>query len=129
MTFIVNMFLTTILEKLNDMKIKSKISELLGETINFRDGLGRIRTAKVVGLVEYAGETIYPEKLFILNYIDNIKEKKDIDNLRTLFNTEHYRRLYLNISIEECNGFKSFNFIYRAINELKNENNRQKQPS
>ena len=123
------MFLTTILKKLNNMKIKSKVSELLGETINFRDGLGKIRTAKVVGLVEYAGETIYPEKLFILNYIDNIKEKKDIYNLRTLFNEEHYRRLYLNISIEECNGFKSFNFIYRAINELKNENNRQKQPS
>ena len=40
------------------MKIKSKVSELLGETINFRDGLGKIRTAKVVGLVEYAGETI-----------------------------------------------------------------------
>ena len=40
------------------MKIKSKISELLGETINFRDGLGKIRTAKVVGLVEYAGETL-----------------------------------------------------------------------
>ena len=111
------------------MKIKSKVSELLGETINFRDGLGKIRTAKVVGLVEYAGETLYPEKLFILNYIDNIKEKKDIDNLRTLFNEEHYRRLHLNISIEECNGWKSFNFIYRAINELKNENNRQKQSS
>ena len=129
MTFIVNMFLTTILEKLNDMKIKSKISELLGETVTFKDRLGKIRTAKVVGLVEYAGETIYPDKFFILNYIDNIKEKKDIDNLRTLFNEEHYRRLHLNISIEECNGFKSFNFIYRAINELKNENNRQKQPS
>ena len=123
------MFLTTILEKLNNMKIKSKISELLGETISFKDRPSRIRTAKVVGLVEYAGETIYPEKLFILNYIDNIKEKKDIDCLRTLFNEEHYKRLYLNISIEECNGFKSFSFIYRAINELKNENNRQKQSS
>ena len=123
------MFLITILEKLNNMKIKSKISELIGETISFKDSPSRIRTAKVVGLVEYAGETIYPDKFFILNYIDNIKEKKDIDNLRTLFNEEHYRRLYLNISIEECNGFKSFNFIYRAINELKNENNRQKQPS
>ena len=111
------------------MKIKSKVSELLGETINFRDGLGKIRTAKVVGLVEYAGETLYPEKIFILNYIDNIKEKKDIDNLRTLFNTEHYRRLHLNISIEECNGWKPFSFIYRAINELKYENNRQKQSS
>lgn len=123
------MFLTTILEKLNNMKIKSKVSELLGETINFRDGLGKIRTAKVVGLVEYAGETLYPNKFFILNYIDNIKEKKDIDNLRTLFNTEHYRRLHLNISIEECNGWKSFSFIHRAINDLKNENSRQKQPS
>ena len=111
------------------MKIKSKVSELLGETINFRDGLGKIRTAKVVGLVEYAGETIYPDKFFILNYIDDIKERKDIENLRTLFNEEIYRRLHLNISIEECNVWKSFNFIYRAINELKNENNRQKQPS
>ena len=123
------MFLTTILKKLNNMKIKSKISELLGETISFKDRPSRIRTAKVVGLVEYAGETIYPDKFFILNYIDNIKEKKDIDNLRTLFNEEHYRRLYLNISIEECNGWKSFSFIYRAINELKYENNRKKQSS
>ena len=129
MTFIVNMFLITILEKLNNMKIKSKISELLGETVTFKDRLGKIRIAKVVGLVEYTGETLYPDKYFILNYIDNFKEKKDIDSLRTLFNEEHYRRLHLNISIEECNGFKSFSFIYRAINELKNENNRQKQPS
>lgn len=123
------MFLTTILKKLNNMKIKSKISELLGETVTFKDGLGKIRIAKVVGLVEYTGETLYPDKYFILNYIDNFKEKKDIDSLRILFNEEHYRRLHLNISIEECNGFKSFSFIYRAINELKNENNRQKQPS
>ena len=108
------------------MKIKSKLSELLGETISFKDGLGKIRTAKVVGLVEYAGETIYPDKFFILNYIDHVKEEKDIENLRTLFNTEIYRRLYLNISIEECNGWKSFGFIYRAIKEFKNENNRQK---
>lgn len=108
------------------MKIKSKVSELLGETISFKDRPSRIRTAKVVGLVEYAGETIYPDKFFILNYIDNIKEKKDIDNLRTLFNEERYRRLHLNISIEECNGFKSFNFIHRAINDLKYENNRKK---
>ena len=123
------MFLITILEKLNNMKIKSKISELLGETVTFKDRLGKIRIAKVVGLVEYTGETLYPDKYFILNYIDNFKEKKDIDSLRILFNEEHYRRLHLNISIEECNGFKSFSFIYRAINELKNENNRQKQPS
>ena len=123
------MFLTVILKRLNNMKIKSKVSELLGETINFKDRLGRIRTAKVVGLVEYAGETLYPDKYFILNYIDNFKEEKDIDNLRTLFNTEIYRRLHLNISIEECNGWKSFSFLYRAINEFKNENNRQKRPS
>ena len=120
------MFLTTILKKLNNMKIKSKVSELLGETVTFKDRLGKIRTAKVVGLVEYAGETIYPDKFFILNYIDDVKEEKDIENLRTLFNTEIYRRLYLNISIEECNGWKSFGFIYRAIKEFKNENNRQK---
>jgi uncharacterized protein Veg len=108
------------------MKIKSKVSELLGETVTFKDSLGKIRTAKVVGLVEYAGETLYPDKYFILNYIDDVKEEKDIDNLRTLFNTEIYRRLYLNVSIEECNGWKSFSFLYRAINEFKNENNRQK---
>ena len=110
------------------MKIKSKVSDLLGETVNFEEGPGKIRTAKVVGLVEYAGETLYPDKYFILNYIDDVKEEKDIDNLRTLFNTEIYRRLHLNISIEECNGWKSFSFLYRAINELKNENNRQKWP-
>ena len=123
------MFLTTILKKLNNMKIKSKVSELLGEIVTFKDGLGKIRTAKVVGLVEYAGETLYPDKYFILNYIDDVKEEKDIDNLRTLFNTEIYRRLHLNISIEECNGWKSFSFLYRAINEFKNENNRQKRSS
>ena len=111
------------------MKIKSKVSELLGETVNFKDSLGKTRTAKVVGLVEYACETIYPDKYFILNYIDDVEEEKDIDNLRTLFNTEIYRRLHLNISIEECNGWKSFSFLYRAINEFKNENNRQKRPS
>ena len=122
------MFLKIILKKLNNMKIKSKVSDLLGETVNFKDGLGKIRTAKVVGLVEYAGETLYPDKYFILNYIDDVKEEKDIDNLRTLFNTEIYRRLHLNISIEECNGWKSFSFLYRAINEFKNENNRQKRP-
>ena len=120
------MFLITTLKNLNNMKIKSKVSELLGETINFKDRLGRIRTAKVVGLVEYAGETLYPDKYFILNYIDDVEEEKDIDNLRTLFNTKYYKRLYLNISIEECNGWKSFSFLYRAINEFKNENNRQK---
>lgn len=70
------MFLTTILKKLNNMKIKSKVSELLGETVTFKDRLGKIRTAKVVGLVEYAGETLYPDKYFILNYVDNFKEKK-----------------------------------------------------
>ena len=120
------MFLTTILKRLNNMKIKSKVSELLGETISFKDRLGNIRTAKVVGLVEHNGEVLYPGKFFILNYIDNVKEKKDIDILRTLFNTKHFRRLHLNISIEECNGWKSFSFIHQAINELKNENNRQK---
>ena len=120
------MFLTTILKKLNNMKIKSKVSDLLGETVNFKDRLGKIRTAKVVGLVEYAGETLYPDKYFILNYIDNFKEEKDIDSLRTLFNTKYYKRLYLNVSIEECNGWKSFSFLYQAINEFKNENNRQK---
>ncbi len=57
-----------------------------------------------------------------------LREEKDIENLRTLFNTEIYRRLHLNISIEECNGWKSFSFLYRAINEFKNENNRQKRP-
>ena len=123
------MFLTTILKKLNNMKIKSKVSELLGETVTFKDRLGKIRTAKVVGLVEYAGETLYPDKYFILNYVDDVEEEKDINNLRTLFNTEIYRRLHLNISIEECNGWKSFSFLYRAINEFKNENNRQKRPS
>ena len=122
------MFLTTILKKLNNMKIKSKVSELLGETVTFKDRLGKIRTAKVVGLVEYAGETLYPDKYFILNYVDDVKEEKDIDNLRTLFNTEIYKRLYLNISIEECNGWKSFNSLYRGIKEFKNENNRQKRP-
>ena len=70
------MFLTTILEKLNNMKIKSKVSELLGETVTFKDRLGKIRTAKVVGLVEYAGETIYPDKFFILNYIEGCKITK-----------------------------------------------------
>lgn len=123
------MFLTTILKKLNNMKIKSKVSELLGETVTFKDRFGKIRTAKVVGLVEYAGETLYPDKYFILNYVDNFKEKKDIDCLRTLFNEEHYKRLYLNISIEECDGWKSFGFLYQAINEFKNENNRQKRSS
>ena len=110
------------------MKIKSKVSELLGETVNFKDRLGKTRTAKVVGLVEYAGETIYPDKYFILNYIDDVEEEKDIDNLRTLFNTKIYRRLHLNISIEECNGWKSFDSLYRGIKEFKNENNRQKWP-
>ena len=123
------MFLMTTLKKLNNMKIKSKVSELLGETVTFKDRLGKIRTAKVVGLVEYAGETLYPDKYFILNYVDDVKEEKDIENLRTLFNTEIYRRLHLNISIEECNGWKSFGFLYRAINEFKNENNRQKRSS
>ena len=79
-------------------------------------------------MVEYACETIYPDKYFILNYIDDVEEEKDIDNLKTLFNTEIHRRLHLNISIEECNGWKSFSFLYQAINEFKNENNRQKRP-